>query len=565
MRHFALYINNEVRGPLTEFEVQDLINEGKVNAETLCAVDGATDWEPLSNHFAFGSAIKLSKRLETSEAEKQLEAIRLNPDDRRKLLMYGLSDASNVDQITQEQAVGILARHEAGLIKQIKFRKVIIVVSFILALGGSLTFGLATEAGSVVLGIPSRVIAKDDPKATETLQRFDYEIRGFEEFATTAKAVKFDKPFGSQPVLKTLYNRLKVPENYAYKVIGEVDLTPLNNDLKKWSIPVNEPVRIFLFRQPIPSEIYNKIGEQEAILNAILAPMLDDAGFEKARAEIIASYPPVNLTIKESVSLRDEVQRIKLGDLNSLIERVNFRIKDAVQSAESNKDMIGAIGELAKANRKWAEDLHPFLMRLKELQNRIKINVDPKARKSLWSDFNRDQGAELAAWVISAEATELTLNEKNEFTIPESKKLDNVTASRFILITKKVSGDTVYLPWGSKFLASKDLVCLEIPKEVFLAREEYKVVARPTTGGRSHIARYRVADRQLIIRRESPKWFYLSVSREKDSDTLMVMVDSETYEKYPVGKIVPFDVLSKLDFYQRPMESISPSPFAPEE
>jgi hypothetical protein len=45
----------------------------------------------------------------------------------------------------------------------------------------------------------------------------------------------------------------------------------------------------------------------------------------------------------------------------------------------------------------------------------------------------------------------------------------------------------------------------------------------------------------------------------------MLMVDQETYEKYPIGKIVPFDVLSKLDFYQRPMESISPSPFAPEE
>jgi hypothetical protein len=565
MRHFALYINNEVHGPLTEFEVQDLINEGKVTAETLCAPDGASDWEPLGNHFAFGSAIKLGKRLETSETEKQLEAIRLNPDDRRKLLMYGLSDASNVDQITQEQAVGILARHEAGLIKQIKFRKIVLTCSFVLALIGSLTFGLATDAGSWLLGVPSHVIAKDDPKANEALQRFDYEIRGFEEFSATAKAVRFDKPFGSQPVLRTLFNRLKIPENSAYKITGEIDLTPLDNELKKWNIPANEPIRVFIFRQPIPNEIYNKIEEQEAILNAILAPMLDDAGFEKARSEIITAYPPVNLTLKESINLRDEVQRMKLADLNSLIERVNFRIKDAVQTAESNKDMIGSIGELAKANRKWAEDLHPFLMRLKELQNRIKINVDPKARKSLWSDFNREQGAELAAWVISADATELILNDKNEFTIPESKKLDNVTASRYILVTKKISGDMVYLPWGSKFLAAKDLVSTEIPKEIFLAREEYKVVARPTTGGRSHIARYRVGDRQLIIRRESPKWFYLSVSREKDSDTLMLMVDQETYEKYPVGKVVPFDVLSKLDFYQRPMESISPSPFAPEE
>jgi hypothetical protein len=62
MRQFALYINDEVNGPLSEYEVQDLIHAGKVTAETLCAPVGSENWEPLSNHFSFTSGLKLSRQ-----------------------------------------------------------------------------------------------------------------------------------------------------------------------------------------------------------------------------------------------------------------------------------------------------------------------------------------------------------------------------------------------------------------------------------------------------------------------------------------------------------------------
>jgi hypothetical protein len=39
-------------------------------------------------------------------------------------------------------------------------------------------------------------------------------------------------------------------------------------------------------------------------------------------------------------------------------------------------------------------------------------------------------------------------------------------------------------------------------------------------GDRPLVIRYKVGDRELSIRRNSPKWYYLNVAREKDSDTL---------------------------------------------
>ena len=106
MRHFALFIDNEVRGPLSEYQVQDLISAGTATAETLCAPAGSTEWEPLSNHFTFGSTLKLNRApaVERTAEEAEAQANRLDPDTRRLLLMYGLADAATVDQLSPAQA-----------------------------------------------------------------------------------------------------------------------------------------------------------------------------------------------------------------------------------------------------------------------------------------------------------------------------------------------------------------------------------------------------------------------------------------------------------------------------
>ena len=117
MRHFALFIDNEVRGPLSEYEVQDLISAGTATAETLCAPAGSTAWEPLSNHFTFGSTLKLNRgpAVERTAEESTAQANRLDPEVRRNLLMYGLADAATVDQFAPAQAEAALAARIAEI------------------------------------------------------------------------------------------------------------------------------------------------------------------------------------------------------------------------------------------------------------------------------------------------------------------------------------------------------------------------------------------------------------------------------------------------------------------
>jgi hypothetical protein len=63
------------------------------------------------------------------------------------------------------------------------------------------------------------------------------------------------------------------------------------------------------------------------------------------------------------------MEQMKLAELKTAIDRVEFRAREA--------DKVG--------NSKWAGELRTFSSKLRDLQNRIRINVDPNARKKVWS------------------------------------------------------------------------------------------------------------------------------------------------------------------------------------
>ena len=90
MRHFSLLIGNETRGPLTEAEIMAMIADGTLTADMLCAPEGSPDWVPLADHFKFGGTLKLRRSKPVStEVEDEIAATRLDPDTRRRLLLYG--------------------------------------------------------------------------------------------------------------------------------------------------------------------------------------------------------------------------------------------------------------------------------------------------------------------------------------------------------------------------------------------------------------------------------------------------------------------------------------------
>lgn len=560
MRLFTLYIDNEVRGPHTEIEIQELINLGTVAADTPCMPQGATEWLPASQFFTFAAKIKLSKRLETSEEEIALEANRLNPDDRRKLMMYGLADAATVDQVNQTQATTILAQHENNL-KQINRRNKIIVGSFfVLTLLATVSLGLFTDIGGALVGKVVGQFIKDDPKLTDSTRRFSNETKRFEELRTESQNAVFSKPIGGQSIQPALNARLKIPATTGYTVTGKIDLKPLNEMLKRWGIKPDSEIKVYLLPSEAPAEVSQKITDQAAVLETILAPVADVAMLEKIKSDLISSFPH-ETTITESAALQNELKYLKLNEIRANIERVEYAAREAARVAQENESKGGPLAENAKILRSWGNNLRAYAGKLHDLENRGRIWYNENNRKKVWSEFNSGPGSEIAAWVLSTEAKLIPVNETGEFSIPECANLDKNTAATSLWVSTRINGDSVFLAWGSKFLASQEIQSTQIPRDVFLAREQYKVTTHTFTGNRPLVVRYRVGERELSIRRLSPKWYFLNVAREKDSDSLVVLVSAELQEKYPVGSLVPYSVLLDLELFPRPTESITPSPF----
>lgn len=560
MRSFTFYIDNAVRGPHTETEIQELINLGTVAADTPCMPEGATEWLPASQFFTFAAKIKLSKRLEASEEEIALEANRLNPDDRRKLMMYGLADAATVDQVNQTQANTILAQHENNLKQINKRNKIIVGTLFVLTLLATVSFGLFTDIGGSLVGKVVSQFIKDDPKQPDSMRRFSNETKRFQELRTESQNAVFAKPTGGQSIQPVLNARLKIPATTGYTVSGKIDLKPLNEMLKRWGINPDSEIKVYLLPSEAPAEVSQKITDQTAVLETILAPVADVATLEKIKSDLISSFPH-ETTITESAALQNELKYLKLNEIKANIERVEYAAREAVRVAQENESKGGPLAENAKILRAWGNNLRAYAGKLHDLENRGRIWYNENNRKKVWSEFNSGPGSEIAAWILSTEAKLIPVNESGEFTIPECPNLDKNTAANSIWVSTRINGDSVFLAWGSKFLASQEIQSTQIPRDVFLAREQYKVTTHTVTGDRPLVVRYRVGDRELSIRRPSPKWYFLNVAREKDSDALVLLVSAELQAKYPVGSMVPYSVLLDLELFPRPTESITPSPF----
>ena len=562
MRHFALFIANEVRGPLSEYEVQDLIAAGTATAETLCAPAGSTAWEPLSNHFTFGSTLKLNRgpAVERTEEESTAQANRLDPEVRRNLLMYGLADAATVDQFAPAQAEAALAARIAEIQSSRRRHQLAGLGAFLTALALGAYLGLADTPVASLLGQAAGVWSKEDPKVTEQTKRLEADLRTFEKLRAEAAAAVFAPPVGGTPALPTLTARLRVAEGSRFNVSGGVDTAPLAGLVGKWNVKLDPTTRLFLLPTPMPTEQAAKVEEQSRVLDVILSPLMDDAGFESLRQETVRNFPD-QPGVPESARLKTEVENMKLAELKVMIDRVEFRAR-ACEQQGSTTNLTGSSAQQAGVLREWAPKLRSFAGQLRELHNRLQINVNPAARGKLWSEFNAGPGAELAAWVLGSNAQEVKVDAQGAFVIAETAKLDAAAAAGRLLATTQINNDTVYLAWGSKFLNCRDLASAEISKEQLLAREEYKVVDKPLTGGRHCVAKGRVGGRELTIERTSPQWRFLTVARDKDADSLVVGVDAATYDKFAVGQVVPFEVLTGLRVFARPVESAIPSPLS---
>lgn len=561
MRQFALYINDEVQGPLSEYEVQDLIHAGKVTAETLCAPVGSENWEPLSNHFSFNSGLKLTRQTNEkaeSSTETEPDLPRLEHDTRRRLLMYGLADSATVDQISPLQADFLIREKETSIRRENSVRTIATFVSIGLGVMGG-AFLLAQPAASETVKAVANSAVSEDTKSIAQWQNFVKRAADYESHAKEAAVVPFGEPPGGLPCGPLLLQRLQVNDDSAYNVTLTVTLNnetlvgPLNN----FSITLQPKVTLYMLEKDIPADPLRKAKSLTDTLQLILSPLLDNKEFEPLRDELLTKFPEAS-DIPEAARLRADLATLKLNELAAAIDKVNFRASEAEKIAEGKGPKTSATVN-ASAYLGWATRLRDFANEIIHLRDRLRINVDPDARRKVWSDFNLTTGAELGAWVIANAKNTFESNEQGEVRLTETANLKSDLLRRRVFVSFRINEDTVFLPWDSVFLNCSEPTSTRISNDVFMARERYKVVSKVDVGGRRYKYSSQIGDKLLVLTRESPHVYYVAVARDKDTDVLTVRVDESTFKKLNRGDIIPLDTLAQLPAYSQPAETI-PSP-----
>lgn len=545
MRHFALFINEQVRGPHTEAEIAEMIARGEVSSDTPCAPDGSTEWEPLSNHFSFGSRLRVNRGRQAEETDMPKKD-GVDVEQRRKLLIYGLADSVSIDQFDRHQAQALIDAHEAKVRARIARHRWAGIVGIAAGLLIGIYAGLRTEVDRPLTAAAESMLGKDDRVASQ-LRGLDREVAQFDRLKETVAKVPFAKPTGGAPAAGVLTSRLKLDASRAFRVRGQVNVAPLAEKAGRWKASLDGSLKIVFLPAPMPRAVADKASAQSEVLETVLSPMLDQAKFEELREELLRTFPaaPGNA---EAERLRTEIGQLKIAELGAALSRVESR-------AASASSAPGGAG--------WAGELRAFAARMRSLHDRVRINVDMQARRRMWSDFNAGAGAELTAWMLASGGKEVTPGADGAFTLDEVPRLGEAEAARRLLIVTRINGDPVHLPWGSPFLILGELRAEPLPTEHFLLGERYKVVAKPVMGGLLYAAKLRVGGKELTVERRSPRWHYLSLAREKDADAIHLLVDERTHGGLAVGDVVPAELILKGEVYVRPSDSAVPPNLTP--
>lgn len=458
MRHFFLRIDNENHGPLTEEEITALIADGTLGADTPCAPVGSTEWVPLSTQFSFGSRLKVKRGVQAAtEAESEIAATRIDPDLRKKLLIYGLADAATVDGFTQTQAVAAVKSREGILKAQCRRHNVTKTVSFLVLIPLAIVAGLyAPWVETTLCTLTSKAILEIGSAKVE-MAGCHQSIKQLRWNLNRIKALDFAPPFGGMLVGEAVVNRLRIDQEKNSLLVARID----NEDLSK------------KFAKDGPS--------------------------------------------------------LKKGDW---IGRQVHLLKEMPS---------GKLLELLDASEK-------------SLKNPVGKGHDD------WLAFKERYGKEIEKLIKDATLATSAAELNGEFKFDSIPPI-NPSMSRQLVVEIPARGSKVFATFTADDVKVFNWDSRPMPQSIFIAREEYSVVNKVTTGGRTLKKTITTRYHSFNVTRVSPIWRFIAIARKEDKDAVFVLIeekDIETFENAMKGDKFDHAKLASFRCFMEPVESPVP-------
>ena len=239
MKELVLFVDGQSVGPFPSEEVEKRLAAGEFSAETPCAEPGATDWKPLGEVLSASApsprptVVRIARKTqEEADEMKTATSEKLDPDVRKKLLLYNLADAISVDKFTPVQADAAIKIHEEAL-KKGKNLKIVagvggFLVSFALAslLFTGVNFG--TAPGGKGQKLFEKIFEKpENPEHKKMRQRIVSEAERLNQLREEVSAVKFTAPRSQGDPRQTFLGNVEIKNPDVSTVTGTLDISAL--------------------------------------------------------------------------------------------------------------------------------------------------------------------------------------------------------------------------------------------------------------------------------------------------------------------------------------------------
>lgn len=609
MKEIVLLIDGKTTEPFPLEEIETRFAAGEFPAETPCASPGDETWSTLGETFPQKkkNAVHVAKKTREEENEmKVATSEKLDPDVRKKLLLYNLADAISVDKFTPVQADAAIKMHEAELRKDRRLKIFAGTGGFVVAFAlASLIFNfveIGTAPGGRGLKIFEKVFeTPPNPENEKYLKRVMTDVRKLNELRNEVAAVKFTAPRGQGDPRQIFLANVVIKNPDVSTVTGTVDYSALAG----LNFPQGVVPEVVQFKR-MDGNVAELMNRQRELFNILCTPLWTNKELREAIVRDLA--PPVfpgDATIPESVeiwryitNLRvDQDAEIQLQNLSRRVEeiaqskdlqqrlqsRMSKKFKDRAKKNSAPKNSTDAKTAQRVADRQassqaalqWARGKMPkFFEKLSDYLAEKEIYFSVEERKRAWTEFSQNELPKIQEFVAANEIARVPELDGHAFVLPGRN-------TRHIVVDLKFpngAGDVYFIPAEADAPDASGTVALPdlkvnrkilTPEDVLLD-EHYVVTQKTKTGGKPLYASGKMCGENVYVVRTTPEWFFIEVERVFDDGdapakkpSVVLRVPAEFFETVNVGDAVPMEKLLTFERFSRPAESVAAGRLSP--
>jgi len=592
MKELVLFVDGKTVGPFPLEDVKKRFSAGEFSAETPCAEPGDTDWKPLGEMIPpERPAVRIARKTREEEQEmKTATSEKLDPDVRKKLLLYNLADAISVDKFTPVQADTAIRLHEEAMKKGKKLKIVAGVGGFLISFALASLLFTGVNFGTAPGGKGQKLVEKifenpGNPEYQKTAKRIRSEAENLSKLRDEVAAIKFAAPRNQGDPRQTFLGNVEIKNPDVSTVSGTLDTSAIPENLKG-----NTLIEVIQLKR-LDGSLEENIKKQEELFAILTSPLWTDADLRKAIADELAEdFPKCDAPEAAEFTKRLALMKIegldaqlqwmtkRIGEISQNKEiqtRVQSRVKEkfsARKKTSSKKETEAAsaqrVADRAAASRRvqdWASrDMPKFLEKLADFLAENEIRYSAEVRATAWREFSEKTLPEISTKVSENETQRVPVGASGAFILDGRNDRNIIAVAHF-----ENAGDVYFVPAkeesaaGTLRMQNLSVNRRTLKPEDVLMDEVYLVSEKVKTGGEPLVTSGKILSHEIFIVRTTPEWCYITVEKKlaegEDSarrrNGITLGVPAEFYESVAVGDAVPMEKLLTFPRFGKPAES----------